>query len=489
MEVTDLVKLDVLFKRYLNKSSTSIRKNWFEEREAPESLYPIHPNLQLYTQWNLLTEDVPPDVQTLTDTGQDDLGNALAGSFVGKTSLAVSVLRRYIKLPLVPVPSPCGKAFMAPKCITMQIAANYAVGEVIVGNTTGARATVVKTWGAYVFFKFFCGSQICFQAGETVVGRTSTFSAVVVQDSRTCPYSRVMRDLIPFDYGRGGYAYKIYRNNGSPVYFGEGNWLMDVYSGVLTFYGTCPNGVSDSLPPSISFYRYIGKKGLNTTHSTNGWVGIGTDYPKCSLDVHTTDAIGIPAGTTDQRPDPAEQGFLRFNLDSETFEGFLGCCQWTDLTKGIGWGSDPVNIATGGVGRNVTIGNNSGPSSISLVSGSGDISLNTAAAVFVNANSSVSIQTRGPGGSSINIGSAADNQTIRLIATGSNSSIQFIGPTNLQDASDISLAGGAAYYYADTTGEGNWRGLQIPSPADPTTTSLVFQKLISGSWTTRFRID
>ncbi len=485
MEVNDDIKLDILFKRYQNHSSTSIRKNYFEERETPESRYPVHHELQLYTQSQLITMDVPPDIQTADDTAVDDVGRSLAGSFYGKTSVAVKVLRKYVKLPLVSVPSPCGKAYQAPKCMTMSGATNFAVGETIVGAATGARAIVVKIDGSYVFYKFHCGLQIEFAALETVSGRTSSLSGTVLQTSKKCQLSRVMRDVIPFDFGAGGYSYRLYRSDGSPIHFGEGNWLLDIFSGVVTFYGKLPTGVSDSAPPSITFYRYVGKVGLNTVHNTSGFVGIGTDDPEVSLDINTTDAIGLPRGTTAQRPDPAEPGYVRWNTDTNNLEVFNGCCEWEDYSKGSGSGSGDVNIATGGQSRITTIGNNVGTSGVNIVSGSDNIALTSAAAVTIDANSSISLQTRGLGSNTINIGSGIANETIVLDASGQNSRITLKGPINLDGLQQVTIQDGGAYYFGSPDKDGVWRAIEFEDPNDPTTTNLHFQKRIDGVWTTR----
>ena len=63
----------------------------------------------------------------------------------------------------------------------------------------------------------------------------------------------------------------------------------------LCYAGMVPTTASDATPPSICFYRYVGKIGLNTSHLLNG-SGIGTDNPAVSLDIESTDAIRIPTG-------------------------------------------------------------------------------------------------------------------------------------------------------------------------------------------------
>ena len=405
-------------------------------------------------------------------------------AFTAKTSLAVKVLRKYVKLSLVSIPSPCGKAYQSPKCMIMSSVTNFTVGETITGSASGARATVVKLEGSYVFYKFLCGLQIDFASLETVSGRSSFLSGTVSQSSKTCPLSRVMRDVIPFDFGAGGYSYRLYRSDGSPIHFGEGNWLLDIFSGVVTFYGVLPSGVSDAAPPSITFYRYVGKVGLNTVHNINGFVGIGTDNPEVSLDVDTTDAVGLPRGTTAQRPDPAEPGYVRWNTETNNLEVYNGCT-WEDYSKGTGSGLGNVNIATGGQSQITTIGNSVGTSGVNIVSGSDNISLASAAAVTVNANSSISLQTRGIGSNTINIGSAIANETIVLDASGTNSRITLKGPVNLEGIQQVSVSrDGGAYYFSNEDRDGIWRAIEINDPNDSTTTNLHFQKRISGTYTT-----
>lgn len=486
MELDHNSKVDILWKRYNTKSSTSVRKNSFEEREAPESFYPVFSEIQLYSQAHLLTHDVPSDLQSLTETDMDDLNRSLSGSFSGRTSLVVPVIRRFIKLPLVAIPSPCGKAFQAPKCITLTAVVSFVVGEIIVGQVSGARGSIVKIDSRYIFFKGLCGTNISFRIGELIQGRISSLTATVAQDIRICPLSQVMRHIIPFDYGRGGYAYRVFRTDGSSVRYGESRWLLDTFSGVLTFYGSCPQGISDATPPLISFYQYIGKIGLNTRHSPDGNVGIGTESPHVSLDVHTTDAIRLPSGTSVQRPDPAFPGYLRFNTDIESLEVF-DCCQWIDVSKGLGPGSDDVMIGTGGIDRQVVIGNTTGTSGVSVLAGAGDISLSSGNNISIDANSNLSLHTRSPGPSVISIGNHDPNLTISLLADGSNSRINLQGPVNLTGLSNIAVSG--AYNYGSGDDDNDWRTLQLPCPNDSTTTSLFVQKRIAGTWTTRFRFD
>jgi len=81
-------------------------------------------------------------------------------------------------------------------------------------------------------------------------------------------YSEQLKDAIPFNFGDGSsYNYNLYKNDGTTVIpFGEANWLLDTEAGVLTFYpevsNPLPSGVNETDPPRVSFYKYVGDKGL-----------------------------------------------------------------------------------------------------------------------------------------------------------------------------------------------------------------------------------
>ena len=488
MEFMDEVKADVVFKRHLGRSSTSVKKQYFEEREAPASHAPVYPGLQLYSQFGAVTPDVPTDILGLggSITDVDDVGAPVAGSYVGRTSAVNPVLRKYVSVPLVALPTPQGKAFVAPKCVACAAHPGFAAGETLSGATSGARAVVVAVQGANVFYRVGCGVALDFVAGETLRGLVSGASAAVVQDSNTCPLSRVLRAVVPYDHGNGGYNQALFKADGTRIFFGEGNWLLDTFSGVLTFYGCLPSGVSATAPPSITFYRYVGGIGLNFSNAANGNVGLGTDAPLVSLDLRTTDALRVPTGTTAERPAPPQEGYLRFNSDLDCFEGYDGVL-WSDLQKGTGNGSDPVNIATGGMDRLVTIGNATGASGVQVLAGTGNISLRNSGDVTLDAASGVSISTRGPGPSTIDIGSGVDNLSINLIATGTNSSINLLGNVSIAGITDLhSNATSLKIVGTLSAGQDGVWVINLEPDIGGTSTNLVFQKMVSGTYVTRF---
>jgi hypothetical protein len=484
MDLPDHVKLDVVWKNYNRRTSTSTQKYYFEEREAPPSLVPVAHHLQLYTQSELITTDVPTDILNLTAADVDDTGQPLGGSYFGRTSSVSAVVRKYVQVPLVPIPTPNGKAFQAPRCIQLTSATAFSVGEILAGATSGARAKVVSVSGAYVFYAAAWSGSADFRQGEPVSGSVTALTAAVALNSASCQLSRVLSNAIPFDFGNGGYNYQLFSSSGTQVKFGEGNWLVNAFSGVVTFYGTLPNGVSAVAPPCISFYRYVGNIGLNFANGPGGTVGIMTQAPAVSLDIRASDAIRIPVGSTAQRPLPPEPGYVRFNTTLQAYEGYNGLL-WDDLSKGTGASSDDVSVGTGGSDRAITIGNQSGNTSIDLLSGTGNIALRNNNAVVVDAASSISMSTRGPGASSLNFGSGVDDLAINFYATGSNSCINFFGPTNMAKSASTptSVITGSLSLESD----GVWQ-IALRPDASGTTTQLVFQRCENGTFVTRHAI-
>ena len=70
----------------------------------------------------------------------------------------------------------------------------------------------------------------------------------------------LLKDAIPFNFGDGSYVYSLKDSLGNAINFGQGDWLVDPVAGVVSFYGSVPS----NMPPKISFYKYIGNKGLSS---------------------------------------------------------------------------------------------------------------------------------------------------------------------------------------------------------------------------------
>lgn len=128
-------------------------------------------------------------------------------------------------------------------------------------------------------------------------------------------YGRVLQDSVPFNIDpNGSYVYTLYKNDGTTVIpFGLANWNLDNESGVLTFYSDASViGVTAALPPRLSFYKYVGQKGAQTSQQTTNTIsnsslvftkpetfigGSTTDYadPNASIILDNRDIATLPA--------------------------------------------------------------------------------------------------------------------------------------------------------------------------------------------------
>lgn len=80
-----------------------------------------------------------------------------------------------------------------------------------------------------------------------------------------------IKDIIPFNYYEEYYNYVLKTADGKRIPFGVGDWNVDTYSGIVTFYGELPDGVDHEHPPLISFYQYVGGNGFR--QDTYGYDG------------------------------------------------------------------------------------------------------------------------------------------------------------------------------------------------------------------------
>ena len=103
---------------------------------------------------------------------------------------------------------------------------------------------------------------------------------------------KIVKNIIPFNFFEDLYVYNLTTADGTTIYFGAGDWIVDTYSGTLTFYGQLPEGVDHNNPPRLSFYEYMGGNGFK-------------------IDAPGLDAIVLPVNN------------LRINKDSCSISGEL----------------------------------------------------------------------------------------------------------------------------------------------------------------------
>ena len=94
-----------------------------------------------------------------------------------------------------------------------------------------------------------------------------TDNAFVVKDEN----GEICTHIIPYNFYEDVYNYELKTEDGHKIVYGAGDWLLDTYSGILTFYGKVPTGVDHEHPPVLSFYRYVG--GVGFRHDRPGYEG------------------------------------------------------------------------------------------------------------------------------------------------------------------------------------------------------------------------
>lgn len=80
-----------------------------------------------------------------------------------------------------------------------------------------------------------------------------------------------IKNIVPFNYYEEYYNYTLKTADGKKIPFGVGDWTVDTYSGIVTFYGELPDGVDHNNPPLLSFYQYVGGNGFR--QDTYGYDG------------------------------------------------------------------------------------------------------------------------------------------------------------------------------------------------------------------------
>ena len=120
-------------------------------------------------------------------------------------------------------------------------------------------------------------------------------------------HGNTLKNVIPFNHDAyGSYFYKLYKNNGDPISFDYGDWILDTDSGVLTFYNLDETtGIDKNNPPKITFYRYIGSTGL-----AGGGGGSGSSLSGYNINIDSTNAVKIKTeqGTTKNILDVTKDG-------------------------------------------------------------------------------------------------------------------------------------------------------------------------------------
>ena len=208
-------KVDILFKRYNNKVTTDVLVPFQNEN------LDARPNILSRQVWiDDIPDTAPPDIFLLNEGDPDfldDQGATLLGSKYGVTSLSEPVIRRYHKVPLIMVPGSNNLAYYLP-------------------------------------------------ISETPSGFTP---------SGIGPF----QDLIPFNHDpNASFEIKLYKSNGDQIPFGEqgGHWSINHEYACITFFNYEQiTDVDITNPPLISYYQYVGRKGLSNITLVDLGVSLG----------------------------------------------------------------------------------------------------------------------------------------------------------------------------------------------------------------------
>ena len=133
---------------------------------------------------------------------------------------------------------------------------------------------------------------------------------------------------------------------------GVGEYYFDTQAGVLNFIGeTIPTVLTAGNVVYVSGYEYVGAIGVtnqpgnvsignlqisNTTITTDGTVANIFIQPVGNgiVSINTTTGLILPVGNTNQRPDPASEGTVRFNSDNLRVEVYDGT-EWDQIVSGV----------------------------------------------------------------------------------------------------------------------------------------------------------
>ena len=178
---------------------------------------------------------------------------------------------------------------------------------------------------------------------------------------------RALVNTVPFNHNNfadsNSYIYKLKKKDGTEIYFGVGEWVLDPNTGILTFYQLdtfTSNDISTNFPPTITFYKYVGEIGFNNIIQLTESINIkteSTDYNSIKIQslnapihldgnniiINNKNGLKLPSGNTIERPtgNILENGMIRFNNELNQFEGYNS--EWSPLGSGAGGGSSLIN--------------------------------------------------------------------------------------------------------------------------------------------------
>ena len=204
--LTDSNKINYIYKKNLGKPTTIIKENAIQEPNIIFGNF-INSRSNIFANLNFLRDSIPNSISnSFQSSNLDDNNNNIIRSLIGKTD-STNTIKKFVKIPM-----------------------NYIPGSKIIDSNNNITA-------------------ISF-------------------------YLNLLEDSIPYNFDpNGSYNYNLYRFDSTTFSYielnvNESQWILDNDTGILTFYNSINSNIPSTQhitttnPPYISFYKYIGGKGL-----------------------------------------------------------------------------------------------------------------------------------------------------------------------------------------------------------------------------------
>ena len=204
--LTDSNKINYIYKKNLGKPTTLIQENALQEPNIIFGNF-INSRSNIFANLNFLRDSIPNSISnSFQSSNLDDNNNNIIRSLIGKTD-STNTIKKFVKIPM-----------------------NYIPGSKIIDSNNNITA-------------------ISF-------------------------YLNLLEDSIPYNFDpNGSYNYNLYRFDSTTFSYielnvNESQWILDNDTGILTFYNSINSNIPSTQhitttnPPYISFYKYIGGKGL-----------------------------------------------------------------------------------------------------------------------------------------------------------------------------------------------------------------------------------
>ena len=201
------------------------------------------------------------------------------------------------------------------------------------------------------------------QATSGVVKRWVQLQLAAVPGVANAFSATNLKDAIPFNFASdGSYNFQLFDSGGGAIPFGAGDWIVDPSAGTVTFYGSTPG----NMPPKISFFQYVGTKGVGSG---------GTPTPTNPASTTYTDQSSDPATPASGFTTVYSKGGVVYRIASDGTARALATLTGTETLTNKTLNAPAITAPTGLVKGDVGLG---------LVDNTSDATKNTATATLTN---------------------------------------------------------------------------------------------------------